>query len=246
VRGAFTGATNPRTWLLAIAGLGGTVFLDEIGELPVDLQAKLYTGDSGEGDSSGGKREPFPSNVRILAATNRDLERAVSEGTFRRGSFFPAECVDPRGFRRCASAGRTFRCWWMHILERIGRDARAEKKISDDGAEGTPELRLARQRARTGRTRWRRACRAQQRPRNSAARSSHPDLQRAPRLDGGEPTGEWHPCPWRSWRNRNTILNALAQVNGDKMLAARRLGIGKTTLYPQIERVRVPKLICNL
>ena len=56
VRGAFTGATNPKDGLLAIAE-GGTVFLDEIGELPVDLQAKLLAGDSGEGNSSGGKRE---------------------------------------------------------------------------------------------------------------------------------------------------------------------------------------------
>src|SRR6266852_5695948 len=87
VRGAFTGATNPKDGLLAIAE-GGTVFLDEIGELPVDLQAKLLRAIQEKEIRPVGSVKRVPINVRILAATNRDLERAVTEGTFRRDLFF--------------------------------------------------------------------------------------------------------------------------------------------------------------
>ena len=59
VRGAFTGATNPKDGLLAIAE-GGTVFLDEIGELPTDLAGEAAARDSGERDTSSGEREADP------------------------------------------------------------------------------------------------------------------------------------------------------------------------------------------
>src|SRR6201993_1463470 len=87
VRGAFTGATNPKDGLLAIAE-GGTVFLDEIGELPVDLQAKLLRAIQEKEIRPVGSVKQVPINVRILGATNRDLEQAVNEGTFRRDLYF--------------------------------------------------------------------------------------------------------------------------------------------------------------
>src|SRR5712672_1000687 len=87
VRGAFTGATNPKDGLLAIAE-GGTVFLDEIGELPVDLQAKLLRAIQEKEIRPVGSTKRIPINVRILAATNRDLEQAVSQGAFRRDLYF--------------------------------------------------------------------------------------------------------------------------------------------------------------
>ncbi len=81
-RGAFTGAVEARAGRFREAS-GGTLFLDEIGDMPVDLQAKLLRVlQSGEVTSVGGRR-PEPVNVRIVAATHRDLDAAVAGGSFR-------------------------------------------------------------------------------------------------------------------------------------------------------------------
>src|SRR5438046_51830 len=87
VKGAFTGAMQSKEGLLAIAE-GGTVFLDEVGELPVDLQAKMLRALQEKEIRPVGSTKQVPINVRILAATNRDLERAVAEGSFRRDLYF--------------------------------------------------------------------------------------------------------------------------------------------------------------
>src|SRR5205807_487552 len=87
VRGAFTGAVRSKDGLLAIAE-GGTVFLDEVGELPVDLQAKLLRAIQEKEIRAVGSTKTNPINVRILAATNRDLEEGVAQGTFRRDLYF--------------------------------------------------------------------------------------------------------------------------------------------------------------
>jgi DNA-binding NtrC family response regulator len=71
VKGAFTGANQAKDGLLAIAE-GGTVFLDEVGELPVDLQAKLLRAIQEKEIRPVGSTRRIPINVRILAATNRD------------------------------------------------------------------------------------------------------------------------------------------------------------------------------
>jgi two-component system response regulator HydG len=83
VKGAFTGAVQSKEGLLAMAE-GGTVFLDEIGELPIDLQAKLLRAIQEKEIRPVGSTRRITINVRILAATNRDLEQAVAQGTFRR------------------------------------------------------------------------------------------------------------------------------------------------------------------
>src|SRR5450432_3780644 len=80
VKGAFTGAMQSKEGLLAIAE-GGTVFLDEVGELPVDLQAKLLRALQEKEIRPVGSTKYLPINVRILAATNRDLDRAVTDGS---------------------------------------------------------------------------------------------------------------------------------------------------------------------
>jgi anaerobic nitric oxide reductase transcription regulator len=82
VRGAFTGATSHRAGKFEIAD-GGTLFLDEIGELPLGVQPKLLRAlQEGEVQRVGADR-PLAVDVRIIAATNRDLEREVREGRFR-------------------------------------------------------------------------------------------------------------------------------------------------------------------
>jgi DNA-binding NtrC family response regulator len=87
VKGAFTGATQCKPGLLAIAE-NGTVFLDEVGELSIDLQAKLLRALQEKEIRPVGSTKQVPINVRILAATNRDLEQALAQGSFRRDLYF--------------------------------------------------------------------------------------------------------------------------------------------------------------
>ena len=86
-RGAFTGATERRLGRFELAD-GGTLFLDEVGDLGTEAQAKLLRVlESGVVERVGGER-PFAVNVRVLAATNKDLQQAVREGHFREDLWF--------------------------------------------------------------------------------------------------------------------------------------------------------------
>ncbi|UOY08948.1 sigma 54-interacting transcriptional regulator [Muricauda sp. SCSIO 64092] len=86
-KGAFTGATENKVGKFSLAD-GGTIFLDEIGELPLDLQPKLLRViQEGEFDLLGGTKTE-KVNVRIVAATNRNLEKMVKDGKFREDLFY--------------------------------------------------------------------------------------------------------------------------------------------------------------
>jgi two-component system response regulator AtoC len=87
VKGAFTGADRPRKGLFQQAD-GGTIFLDEIGELPLHLQVKLLHVLEEKAVRPVGSEEHKAVDVRIVAATNRDLETMVGEGKFREDLFF--------------------------------------------------------------------------------------------------------------------------------------------------------------
>ena len=86
-RGAFTGAVNSKQGLLETAQ-GGTVFLDEVGELPMSIQVKLLRVIEERQVLRVGGLRPRPIDVRFVAATNRDLEAEVERGTFRQDLFF--------------------------------------------------------------------------------------------------------------------------------------------------------------
>jgi DNA-binding NtrC family response regulator len=86
-RGAFTGAGDRRLGKFELAS-GGTVFLDEIGELPLAVQGKLLRVIEEKVVDRIGGRAPVPVDVRIISATNRDLKAAAETGEFRRDLFF--------------------------------------------------------------------------------------------------------------------------------------------------------------
>ncbi|MCP4593990.1 MAG: sigma-54-dependent Fis family transcriptional regulator [bacterium] len=86
-RGAFTDAKNSKRGLLEIAA-GGTIFLNEIGELPVELQARLLSLLEGKSFRRVGGTRRIEMNVRIIAATNSDLQERVAAKTFRRDLFY--------------------------------------------------------------------------------------------------------------------------------------------------------------
>ena len=86
-RGSFTGATERRPGKFELAS-GGTVFLDEIGELPLAVQGKLLRAIEEKTVDRIGGRMPVPVDVRIVAATNRELQQAAAHGEFRRDLYF--------------------------------------------------------------------------------------------------------------------------------------------------------------
>jgi len=91
-KGSFTGADRDKPGYFHAAD-GGTLFLDEIGELPPALQVKLLRALQDGCITSVGGREPVQVDVRIIAATNRDLEAALEEGTFRQDLYYRLNVV---------------------------------------------------------------------------------------------------------------------------------------------------------
>ena len=94
-KGAFTGAVHRRVGKIEQAH-GGTVFLDEIGDMPLNLQAKMLRLLQEKSVERLGGRQTIPVNVRIIAATNRDLETAITNGRFREDLYYRLKVVTIR------------------------------------------------------------------------------------------------------------------------------------------------------
>ena len=131
-KGAFTGAIARKLGRLELAH-EGTLFLDEIGEMPVDLQPKLLRAlQEREFERLGGTR-PITVNVRLIAATNRDLGKMVAEKTVSRRPLLPAEGVShflaaaARPRRRHSRAGAPF-C--RHAQPPHGQEHREDSRRS--------------------------------------------------------------------------------------------------------------------
>jgi two-component system response regulator AtoC len=108
-KGAFTGADRDRVGRFE-ASSGGTVFLDEITEMPLELQGKLLRVLQEGTVERLGTHAPIELDLRVVAATNRDPMQAVDEGRLRADLYYRLTSFAWR-CRRCASAARTSRCW---------------------------------------------------------------------------------------------------------------------------------------
>src|SRR6202045_2249930 len=130
VKGAFTGAQHAKDGLLAIAE-GGTVFLDEVGELPIDLQSKLLRAIQEKEIRPVGSTRRIPINVRILAASNRDLEQAVTEGAFRRDLYFRLNVLSLR-IPPLRERREDIPLLIAHFMDRTSRGSLQEKVLTDE------------------------------------------------------------------------------------------------------------------
>ena len=121
-RGSFTGATERRPGKFELAA-GGTIFLDEIGELPLNVQGKLLRAIEEKVVDRIGGRAPVPVDVRIVAATNRDLQSASEAGEFRRDLYFRL-AVFPVRVPPLRERGEDAVLLARHFAAQLGRELR--------------------------------------------------------------------------------------------------------------------------
>lgn len=232
VRGSFTGATDTRPGLFEFAN-GGTVFLDEIGETSLPLQSKLLRVIENREIQRVGSPEVKKVDVRLIAATNRDLRAEVLAGHFREDLFYRLSSIEIR------VPGLTERPEDIPILVQ-----HFLKKYSE--AYGKPFRGLS-QRAQIAllQHNWPGNVRELANVISSAAITASADfidvsdlpehLQKPHRRVA--PSGEnWQPLPLDEVR-RIHIQRVLESCKGNRVRAAQVLGIGRTSLYRFLKRM---------
>ena len=148
-RGAFTGAQAARIGKFEFAN-HGTLMLDEIGEMPAGLQAKLLHVLQDSEFTKLGSNRPVTVDVRIIAATNRDLEAMMRAGSFREDLYYRLQVIElfvPPLRERREEIPQLIEFFLVKYSERYGRPLR---RPSDTLRETLLELCVARQRARAG------------------------------------------------------------------------------------------------
>jgi two-component system response regulator HydG len=213
---------------------GGTIFLDEIGELPIDLQSKLLRALQEKEVRPVGGTKALPIDVRVLAATNRDLEQAVAQGTFRKDLYFRLNVLSLR-IPSLRQRKQDIPLLVGHFLERLSHSTGVQRNISDDA------LKLMLNYEWPGNIRELENC-----IERAGALTSGPTIHTADLpttiqnwRELNEPTAE-RAVPGRGIQpiaemEKQAILGAIEMLHGDKLEAARLLGIGKTTLYRKLK-----------
>ncbi|HEV7396178.1 MAG TPA: sigma-54 dependent transcriptional regulator [Pyrinomonadaceae bacterium] len=131
-RGSFTGANDRRQGKFELAS-SGTVFLDEIGELPLAVQGKLLRAIEEKVIDRIGGRAPIPVDVRVVAATNKDLKKAVDQGEFR-GDLFFRLAVFPIEIPPLRERGDDIDKLAKHFAAQLGKELRGREATLSDSA----------------------------------------------------------------------------------------------------------------
>ncbi len=243
IKGAFTGAIRAKEGLLAAAE-GGTVFLDEIGELPLDLQSKLLRALQEKEVRPVGATHSVPISARVLAATNRDLTAMVAQGRFRKDLYFRLNVVNlkipPLRERR-----EDIVVLAAHFLEQTERESGVSHIFSEDA------VRLMTEYDWPGNVRElehaiSRACALSSGPvlhmadlptqlQDFRMHRREADLSAELAASEGANASAGPGIVSIADMEREAILSTIRQLNGDKLMAAKLLGIGKTTLYRKLK-----------
>ncbi len=232
VRGAFTDARGARTGLFMQAS-GGTLFLDEVGELPLGMQAKLLRALQERLVRPVGADVEVACDVRVVAATNHDLEALVRDRRFREDLFFRLAVITlpvPPLRARGADVVLLARHFLARAAEELGT---AERKLAPDALErllayewpgNVRELQNAMQHAAA-------LARAA-----DVAADDLPERVRTPQAeDTGVPEAASPLVPLHEVERRH-VLRVLQAVHGNKTLAAQALGIDRKTLQRKLRR----------
>ena len=235
-KGAFTGATKSKAGLFHAAN-GGTIFLDEIGELPLEMQAKLLRVLQEKEVRPVGSNEKVNVDVRVIAATNRDLEAAYRAGTFRKDLYFRLNVVTvhipPLRERRSDIPVLVH-----HFLERYAKGshlqvtaAAMKSLLNYDWPGNVRELENCVARAVTlGDHETIDVVDLPPAIRSEQADASVPKTPDAASLS----------TTALAEMEKMTILRVFEQANGDKALAGKMLGISRATLYRKLKRYNIP------
>jgi two-component system response regulator AtoC len=234
-KGAFTGAIKTKAGLFQAAN-GGTIFLDEIGELPLEMQAKLLRVLQEKEVRPVGSNEKVNVDVRVIAATNRDLESAYRAGTFRKDLYFRLNVVTvhiPALRERRSDIPMLVH----HFLNRYAQGANIQvtaaamkSLLHYDWPGNVRELENCVARAVT--LGDRQVIDVADLP--PSIRSEQPDSETSPMQDSGATS-----TTALAEMERMTILRVFEQANGDKVLAGKMLGISRATLYRKLKRYNI-------
>jgi len=244
VKGAFTGANRSKDGLL-ISAEGGTVFLDEIGELPLDLQVKLLRALQEKEVRPLGANHTVPIRARILAATNRNLADMVEKGTFRKDLFYRLNVVNLR-LPALRDRREDIPLLTAHFLDRISREHKTKFVLSDEALRtmmrhdwpgNVRELESAIERACT-------MCSGpvlQIGDLPTQLQQQALDTRNDSTTNDSDAIGNEESPPAKTLADleREAILGTIRKLKGDKVGAAKLLGIGKTTLYRKLKEYGV-------